>query len=130
MVYNSQKDEGLRPQDIDPGYNFFIKKSAEIYTLYETHCQRNDLIDFAELLLRSYELLKNNEDLLSHFKSRFSHILIDEFQDTNKIQYNWIRQLYSGSNHLFCVGDDDQSIMAGEAQGLRIFKNLKQTSTH
>jgi len=123
---NSQKDEGLRPQDIDPGYNFFIKKSVEIYTLYEAHCQRNDLIDFAELLLRSYELLKNNEDLLNHFKSRFSHILIDEFQDTNKIQYNWIKQLYSGSNHLFCVGDDDQSIYGW--RGARV-ENIQKLET-
>ncbi|WP_428087582.1 DNA helicase II [Candidatus Thioglobus sp.] len=107
---NQQKDEGVRAQDIDAGYNFFVKKSLEVFTLYEAHCRANDLIDFAELLTRSYELLKNNIDLLEHYQTRFAHILVDEFQDTNTIQYKWIKQLFAGNNHVFCVGDDDQSI--------------------
>ena len=107
---NSQKDEGIRAQDVDPGYNFFIKKSLEVFVLYEAHCRTNDLIDFAELLVRSYELLKNNIELLEHYQTRFSHILVDEFQDTNTVQYRWIQQLFTGKNNVFCVGDDDQSI--------------------
>ncbi|MBW5290011.1 MAG: ATP-dependent DNA helicase UvrD/PcrA [Candidatus Ruthia sp. Asou_11_S2] len=107
---NNQKDKGIRPQDIDPGYNYFVKKSLEVFELYEAHCQANDLIDFAELLIRSYELLKNNTDLLNHYQACFEHILVDEFQDTNTVQYKWIKLLFSGNNKVFCVGDDDQSI--------------------
>nr|BAW82230.1 DNA helicase II / ATP-dependent DNA helicase PcrA [Calyptogena pacifica symbiont] len=107
---NNQKDEGIRAQNIDPGYNYFVKKNLEVFELYEAHCQINDLIDFAELLIRSYELLKNNTDLLNHYQARFEHILVDEFQDTNTVQYKWIKLLFSGNNRVFCVGDDDQSI--------------------
>ena len=107
---NQQKDEGVRPGDIDPGYNFFIKQSVKVFELYEAHCQANDLIDFAELLVRSYELLHNNPELLAHYQQRFTHILVDEFQDTNTVQYRWIQLLFNGQNKVFCVGDDDQSI--------------------
>ena len=107
---NQQKDEGILPKDIDAGYNYFVKQSAKIFDLYETHCQANDLVDFAGLLVKSYELLKNNQSLLSHYQKKFRHILVDEFQDTNRIQYQFIKILYSQSNHIFCVGDDDQSI--------------------
>ena len=107
---NQQKDEGIRPTDIDAGYNFFVKQSIKVFELYEKHCNANDLIDFAELLVRSYELLKNNAELLIDYQNRFQHILVDEFQDTNTIQYKWIKLLLSGKNRFFCVGDDDQSI--------------------
>ena len=107
---NQQKDEGIRAQDVDPGYNYFVKKSLEVFELYEKHCRTNDLIDFAELLVRSYELLKNNLELLEHYQQRFEHILVDEFQDTNTVQYKWIKLLFNGQNKVFCVGDDDQSI--------------------
>ncbi len=107
---NQQKDEGIRPTDIDAGYNFFVKQSIKVFELYEKHCNANDLIDFAELLVRSYELLKNNTELLADYQNRFQHILVDEFQDTNTIQYKWIKLLLSGKNRFFCVGDDDQSI--------------------
>lgn len=107
---NQQKDEGLRAQDIDAGYNYFIKKGIEVFSLYEAHCRANDLIDFAELLVRSYELLKNNPELLEHYQKRFKHILVDEFQDTNTVQYKWINLLFNNNNKVFCVGDDDQSI--------------------
>jgi len=107
---NQQKDEGIRPGDIDAGYNYFVKQSVKVFELYETHCKANELIDFAELLVRSYELLKNNAELLTHYQNRFEHILVDEFQDTNTIQYKWIKLLSSGKNQIFCVGDDDQSI--------------------
>lgn len=107
---NQQKDEGIRPKDIEAGYNYFVKQSVRVYELYEQHCNANDLIDFAEILLRSFELLSNNSDLLEHYQKRFQHILVDEFQDTNSIQYRWIKLLFSGKNKVFCVGDDDQSI--------------------
>lgn len=107
---NQQKDEGIRPGDIDAGHNYFVKKSLEIFALYEKHCNTNGLIDFAELLVRSYELLKNNPELLVHYQSYFQHILVDEFQDTNTVQYRWIKLLFNGKNNVFCVGDDDQSI--------------------
>jgi len=107
---NQQKDEGIRPADIDAGYNYFIKQGIKVFEIYEDHCKANDLIDFAELLVRSYELLKNNVELLSHYQNRFKHILVDEFQDTNTVQYQWIKLLSTNDNQVFCVGDDDQSI--------------------
>ena len=107
---NQQKDEGILPHQIDPGHNYFVKQSAKVFDLYEKHCQANDLVDFAGLLVKSYELLKNNQSLLDHYQQKFRHILVDEFQDTNRIQYQFIKILYSQSNHIFCVGDDDQSI--------------------
>ncbi len=107
---NQQKDEGIRPADIDAGSNYFVKKSLEVFVLYEKYCNDNNLIDFAELLVRSYELLKNNPELLTHYQRRFEHILIDEFQDTNTMQYQWVKLLFNGENKMFCVGDDDQSI--------------------
>jgi DNA helicase-2/ATP-dependent DNA helicase PcrA len=107
---NQQKDEGILPHQIDAGHNYFVKQSAKIFDLYEKYCQANDLVDFAGLLVKSYELLKNNQSLLDHYQKRFHHILIDEFQDTNRIQYQWIKLLHTQQNHIFCVGDDDQSI--------------------
>jgi len=107
---NQQKDEGILPHQIDAGHNYFVKQSAKIFDLYEKHCQANDLVDFAGLLVQSYELLKNNQSLLDQYQKRFHHILIDEFQDTNRIQYQWIKLLHTQQNNIFCVGDDDQSI--------------------
>jgi len=107
---NQQKDEGILPHQIDSGHNYFVKQSAKIFDLYEKHCQTNDLVDFAGLLVKSYELLKNNQSLLDQYQKKFHHILIDEFQDTNRIQYQWIKLLHTQQNHIFCVGDDDQSI--------------------
>ena len=107
---NQQKDEGILPHQIDPEHNYFVKQSAKVFDLYEKHCQANDLVDFAGLLVKSYELLKNNQSLLDYYQKKFRHILVDEFQDTNRIQYQFIKILYSQGNHVFCVGDDDQSI--------------------
>jgi len=107
---NQQKDEGILPHEIDAGYNFFVKQSTKVFDLYEKHCQTNDLVDFAGLLVKSYELLKNNQSLLDHYQNKFSHILVDEFQDTNRVQYQFIKILHNQDNHVFCVGDDDQSI--------------------
>ena len=107
---NQQKDEGILPHQINAEHNYFVKQSAKIFDLYEKHCQANDLVDFAGLLVQSYELLKNNQSLLEHYQKKFRHILVDEFQDTNRIQYQWIKLLHTQQNNIFCVGDDDQSI--------------------
>jgi len=123
---NQQKDEGIRPEAIDAGYNYFIKQSLKVFDLYERHCTSNDLIDFAELLIRSYELLKLNPELLSHYHNRFKHILIDEFQDTNTIQYKWIKLLSSEQNKLFCVGDDDQSIYGWRGAKIENIQKLEK----
>jgi DNA helicase II / ATP-dependent DNA helicase PcrA len=111
------KEEGLRPNMVDVRTEEDRRK-VEIYQLYEEQCQREGVVDFAELMLRSYELLRDNDPIREHYQRRFHHILIDEFQDTNKLQYAWIKMfavnpLGTGSgNSVFAVGDDDQSIYA------------------
>ena len=82
----------------------------QIYLAYEDICTRSGLVDFAELLLRAHELLRDNRELLLHYKNRFQYVLVDEFQDTNTIQYAWLRLLTQDRDNLFVVGDDDQSI--------------------
>ena len=107
---NKNKDNGISPQDIDVGYDYAKKQKVKVFDLYENFVQTNDLVDFAGLLVKSYELLKNNQPLLDHYQKKFCHILVDEFQDTNTIQYQFIKILHNQDNHVFCVGDDDQSI--------------------
>jgi DNA helicase-2/ATP-dependent DNA helicase PcrA len=107
---NQKKDEGLRAAHVDPGYDVFGKTMHALYVAYEENCQRLGLVDFAELLLRSFELWRNQPALLKHYRERFSHILVDEFQDTNAIQYAWLKALMGEHNSLIVVGDDDQSI--------------------
>ena len=109
-MINAWKDEGKRPRDIDAGDNPDLARWIEVYQGYEASCQRQGLVDFAELLLRSHELWLNQPALLDHYRRRFSHLLVDEFQDTNTIQYAWIRMLAGSSGQVFAVGDDDQSI--------------------
>jgi DNA helicase-2/ATP-dependent DNA helicase PcrA len=107
---NARKDEGLRPRDLaadtDPASHQYLR----IYTAYEAACERSGLVDFAELLLRSLELLREHGDLLYQYRNRFRHILVDEFQDTNAMQYAWLQQLAGARTPVFAVGDDDQSI--------------------
>ncbi|MDX9945304.1 MAG: 3'-5' exonuclease, partial [Azonexus sp.] len=91
-------------------YDHYTQKRVEIYAEYETQCNREGVCDFAELLLRCFELLQRNEPLRAHYQQRFRHILVDEFQDTNKLQYAWLQLLAGGVAKLFAVGDDDQSI--------------------
>jgi DNA helicase-2/ATP-dependent DNA helicase PcrA len=105
------KDEGRRARDVEP-YDDFSERMVSVYAAYDAQCQREGAVDFAELLLRSYELLANNETLREHYRSRFKHILVDEFQDTNKLQYRWLQLLAGQENSVFAVGDDDQSIYA------------------
>lgn len=107
---NGQKDEGVRPQNMNDFGDFNQKTLIQIYQAYEDACKRGGMIDFAELLLRAHELLLNNPGLLKHYQERFGHILVDEFQDTNTVQYAWIRLLSNENTKVTIVGDDDQSI--------------------
>ena len=107
---NSAKDEGKRPEAIDAAGNPLAGTLIDIYVAYERACQRAGLVDFAELLLRAHELWLNDEALLAHYRERYRHLLIDEFQDTNTLQYAWIRVLAGNSGQVFVVGDDDQAI--------------------
>jgi DNA helicase-2/ATP-dependent DNA helicase PcrA len=107
---NGQKDEGRRAQHLDDGGDPFQRQMIRIYTEYQAACERGGLVDFAELLLRAHELLRDRPDILHHYRERFQHILVDEFQDTNTIQYAWLRLLAGERGNLFVVGDDDQSI--------------------
>ncbi len=106
---NASKDEGRRAQQVEP-YDDFSRRMRDFYAAYDEQCQREGVVDFAELLLRSYELLSRNEALREHYQNRFHHILVDEFQDTNRLQYRWLQLLAGSTNAIFAVGDDDQSI--------------------
>ena len=107
---NSCKDEGRRPAHIECRNDPYLQRQVKIYAAYEELCQRSGLVDFAELLLRSHELWLQRPDLLEHYQQRFHHILVDEFQDTNTIQYAWLRLLAGDQARITVVGDDDQSI--------------------
>ncbi|MDH5424207.1 MAG: DNA helicase II [Gammaproteobacteria bacterium] len=107
---NACKDEGERPQHIADNGDMVRRQLVRIYSAYEAACLRAGVIDFAEMLLRSLELLRDNDDLLQHYQQRFRHVLVDEFQDTNSIQYAWVRLLVGKKNNIFVVGDDDQAI--------------------
>jgi len=107
---NARKDEGLRPEKIQHYKDPHLRQMIEIYSAYENMCRRSGLVDFAELLLRAHELWLRHPTVLQHYQQRFRHILVDEFQDTNSIQYEWIRMLSGKHGYVFAVGDDDQSI--------------------
>jgi DNA helicase-2/ATP-dependent DNA helicase PcrA len=108
---NANKEEGKRASEAE-AYDEFSRRYAEIYAAYDEQCQREGSVDFAELLLRSFELLTKNEILREHYRARFHHILVDEFQDTNRLQYRWLKLLTGPGSVIFAVGDDDQSIYA------------------
>ena len=142
---NAQKDDGLRAKDVVAEGDFFIKMMHKIYTAYEQQCEQSGLVDFAELLLRAVELWQKQPTLLAHYQQRFAHVLVDEFQDTNKIQYQWIKALCQESGRLTIVGDDDQSIYGWRGakvenildfesdfesvQTIRLEQNYRSTST-
>ena len=107
---NAQKDEGLRPQHLDHDHDPIRRQMISFYGQYEEICNRGGLVDFAELLLRAHELWRDNPDILAWYQRRFRHVLVDEFQDTNAIQYAWLRLLAGKEGIPFVVGDDDQSI--------------------
>ena len=108
---NSAKDQGLRAAQVD-AYDDFNRKMVALYDLYDLQCQREGVVDFAELLLRTFELLSRNQPLREHYQARFKHILVDEFQDTNDLQYKWLKLMAGTHGAVFAVGDDDQSIYA------------------
>ena len=113
------KEEGLRPRDVE-AHDPQSRKMVEIYQAYEDQCQREGVVDFAELMLRSYELLRDHDPLREHYQRRFAHVLVDEFQDTNRLQYRWLQMFappaggpgLHAPQGVFAVGDDDQSIYA------------------
>ncbi len=107
---NAQKDEGLRSKHLDDDGDVNRRQLIELYRNYQEICDRGGLVDFAELLLRAHELLRDNAQVLAHYQRRFQHLLVDEFQDTNAIQYAWLRLLAGKHGVPFVVGDDDQSI--------------------
>jgi DNA helicase-2/ATP-dependent DNA helicase PcrA len=133
---NNNKDEGRRPQHLKDGNDPTRTQLIKLYAAYEEACARNGVVDFAELLLRAFELWRDNPQLLDHYRRRFRHVLVDEFQDTNAIQYAWMRQLAppgpavagtdsARSGHPFVVGDDDQSVYrfrGARAENLQQFR--------
>ncbi len=142
---NARKDEGQRPQHLDDGGDPVNRQLIRIYAAYEEACERAGVVDFAELLLRALELLRDTPELLRHYQTRFRHILVDEFQDTNAIQYAWLRLLAGGGAPVFAVGDDDQSIYGWrgarienilsfthdfrQSQTIRLEQNYRSTAT-
>ncbi|MCG7546037.1 DNA helicase II [Pseudoalteromonas sp. MM17-2] len=119
---SAKKDEGLRPGDIQ-AYDVNEQLLLRVYSAYQEACDRAGLVDFAEILLRCYEVLQQNPTLLRHYQQRFAHILVDEFQDTNTIQYRWLALIAGDTNSMMIVGDDDQSIYGW--RGARI-ENIKR----
>ncbi|EGM77035.1 DNA helicase II [Rheinheimera sp. A13L] len=107
---NARKDEGQRPGTMDAHGDFSLQTMIKIYAAYQEMCDRSGLVDFAEILLRSFELIKQQPQIRAHYQQRFRHILVDEFQDTNSIQYEWLRLLAGTDSKVMIVGDDDQSI--------------------
>jgi DNA helicase II / ATP-dependent DNA helicase PcrA len=120
---NSNKDEGHRPSSLKDGNDPTRHQLIKLYAEYEAACAKAGVVDFAELLLRAFEVWRNNEGLLAHYRRRFRHVLIDEFQDTNAIQYAWMKLLVGSEGFPFAVGDDDQSIYRW--RGARV-ENLHQ----
>jgi DNA helicase-2/ATP-dependent DNA helicase PcrA len=120
---NHHKDEGKRPKDLKDGGDPTLRQKIKLYADYEATCARAGVVDFAELLLRAYELWRDQPQVLAHYRQRFRHVLIDEFQDTNDIQYAWVKLLVGSEGHPYIVADDDQSIYRW--RGAKV-ENLKQ----
>ncbi len=118
---NRNKEEGRRPAEADSS----DQMEHDVYLAYEVQCQRDGVVDFAELLLRSVELLRSNDLIRDHYRNRFKHVLVDEFQDTNRLQYAWMKLLVAPDSAVFAVGDDDQSIYGfrgAEVANMRLFQ--------
>jgi DNA helicase-2/ATP-dependent DNA helicase PcrA len=120
---NKLKDDGIRPSSVKPGHDPVQQMMAKLYELYEETCRRSGVVDFAELLLRAFELLRDNPSLIAHYRARFTQVLVDEFQDTNSIQYAWVKLIAGPDGNPFVVGDDDQSIYRW--RGAKV-ENLRQ----
>ena len=123
---NAQKDEGRRARHLPQSADTFTRVLHDLYSYYEETCQKNGLVDFGEILLRSHELWLNHPDLLAHYQQRFSHILVDEFQDTNNVQYAWVRLLAGEQISVMAVGDDDQSIYGWRGANISNIQNFQQ----
>ena len=121
---NNQKDEGLRASNLEDFGEEFTKVMIRVYAAYEEACERGGMVDFGELLLRSHELWLKHPVLLKHYQSRFRHILVDEFQDTNAIQYAWLRMLVGQTGFITVVGDDDQSIYGWRGARIENIQNF------
>ncbi len=126
---NKRKDNGERPQHIEDKGDPTTRQLIEVYSRYEEACQRGGVIDFAEMLLRSLELLRDNPEILIHYRKRFQHILVDEFQDTNTLQYAWVRLLAGDDIPPFVVGDDDQSIYGWRGAKIEHIQNFANDFT-
>jgi len=122
---NNAKEQGLRPAGVEAA-DRFSRRRVELYAAYEQQCQREGVVDFAELLLRCHELLSNNPALRAHYQARFRDILVDEFQDTNKLQYAWLKLLAGQDSAIFAVGDDDQSIYAFRGADVGNMRSFEQ----
>ncbi len=132
---SGSKEQGLRAHEVE-AYDPYTRRKVEVFAEYDVQCQREGVVDFSELLLRCYELLSRNQQLREHYQERFKHILVDEFQDTNPLQYQWLKLLAGGGrmeseatgahrhNALFAVGDDDQSIYAFRGANVGNMKDL------
>ena len=120
---NARKEEGRRARHLEDGGDPTRAQLVRIYSAYEETCRRGGLVDFSELLLRAHELLRDNDTLLKHYRERFRHVLVDEFQDTNTLQYAWLKLLAAEHGRIFAVGDDDQSIYSW--RGARV-ENLQR----
>jgi DNA helicase II / ATP-dependent DNA helicase PcrA len=123
---NARKDEGLRAAHLEAGNDPNRREFIRIYANYQAQCEQSGLVDFAELLLRAFELWRENPELLDHYRRRFRHLLVDEFQDTNAIQYAWLRQLAGPSGKPFIVGDDDQSIYGWRGARVEHLRRFRQ----
>jgi DNA helicase II / ATP-dependent DNA helicase PcrA len=110
---SSQKEEGLRASMLGEGTDFTQRQFIRVYKAYEEQCEKSGVVDFSELLLRAYEICRDEPDIQQHYRRRFRHILVDEFQDTNKLQYLWLKVLAGPEGVMFAVGDDDQCLPAG-----------------
>lgn len=142
---NARKDDGLRPQHIEDQGDHTLHQMIRIYQNYQETCERSGLVDFAELLLRAHELFRDQSSILAHYRQRFRHVLVDEFQDTNTLQYAWLRLLVGDTGSIFAVGDDDQSIYSwrgarvenmqrfskdfADTQLIRLEQNYRSTAT-
>ncbi|ADL54234.1 UvrD/REP helicase [Gallionella capsiferriformans ES-2] len=120
---SGSKEQGLRAHDVE-AFDPYTRRKVDVYAEYDAQCQREGVVDFSELLLRCFELLSRNESLRTHYQERFHHILVDEFQDTNPLQYQWLKLLAGQHNALFAVGDDDQSIYAFRGANVGNMKDL------
>jgi len=127
---NSWKDAGKRPKNVDDSKDFYAETVKKIYSQYDEICKKDSLVDFAELLLKSYELLKSNKKVRDFFHRRFRHILIDEFQDTNVIQYAWLNEVASKEASITAVGDDDQSIYGWRGAKVGHLEDFKTKHKH